>query len=258
MVPSELILKLKEEYNEFIIPFKSEPYLSNGMVQNTIGHIEKVVSNILILADSLDLSENEKCIAEIVARFHTIGRLWLLLPENSEKSMDDRNLAGQAYLKNSSNFQLLDESFQTLILQVFEGHIHPEAAKKENEVVVFYTKLLGDADKLDSWRAMSDYLSHRGNAPILVDEMNLSKKPTVTPLFYKSIIDKEIPNKKEIVTVNDFILYQMSWIFDLHFKKSYQIVNKQQYMRHLYDSLPKNDSVIEIYRMIRIHIENHI
>jgi hypothetical protein len=92
----------------------------------------------------------------------------------------------------------------------------------------------------------------------MVTELIISEKSVVTPAFCKIIIEGGIPSKSDIVTFNDFIIFQMSWIFDLHFKKSFQILNQRQYMRHLYDSLPKNDNVIEIYRMIRIYLENRI
>ena len=87
---------------------------------------------------------------------------------------------------------------------------------------------------------------------------NCQIKGVVTTSFCKIIIEGGIPNKSDLVTFHDFIIFQMSWVFDLHFKKSFQILNQKQYIRYLYDSLPKNDSVIEIYRMLRIYIENRI
>jgi hypothetical protein len=258
MTPGELIFKLRAEFKQYITPFKSATYNSNPIVEKTISHIEKVVENILILADSQELSENEKFIAEIVAQFHDIGRLWLLLPENSESKITDHAEASIEYLKTNSVFELLDETSQNIVIQVIKNHNKPDLPKKDSEAILFYVKLLRDADKLDSWRATAEYITRKGGKPNMALELVLSDKPVVTPSFCKTIIEGGIPNRSEIVTFNDFLIFQMSWIFELHFKKSFQIVNKKQYIRSLYDSLPKNDSVIEIYRMIRIHIENQI
>jgi HD superfamily phosphohydrolase YqeK len=257
MVPGELISALQNAFKEYLVPFKSDPYINDPTIEKTILHIERVVENILILADSLELSENEKYVAEIAARFHDIGRFWLMLPENSDSKITDHAEASIEYLKTSSIFSQLDEITQNIVIQVIKYHNKPELpTKKEGEAVLFYVKLLRDADKLDTWRSTSEYITHKGAKPNMAIALALSEKPVVTPAFCKTIIEGGIPNKEDIVTFNDFLLFQMSWIFDLHFKKSFQILNQKQYIRLLYDALPKNDNVIEIYRMIRIHIEN--
>lgn len=258
MVPGELISALHEAFKEYVNIFKSDPYNNDPTIEKMITHIERVVENILILAESLELSENEKHVAEIAAQFHDIGRLWLLLPENSDKNITDHADASIEFLKASPIFGQLDESTQNIVIQVIKNHNKPELPKKDGEAILFYFKLLRDADKLDTWRSTSEYITRKGTKPNMAIELAISEKPVVTPSFCNTIIEGGIPDKGDIVTFNDFIIFQMSWIFDLHFKKSFQILNQKQYIRHLYDSLPKNDSVIEIYRMIRIHIENQI
>ena len=258
MVPGELISTLRTAFEDYISPFKFAPYNADLTIEKTILHINRVVENILILADSLELSENEKHVAEIAAQFHDIGRLWLRLPENAESNITDHADASIEYLKTSQFFGELDDATQNIVIQVIKNHNKPELPKKEGEAILFYVKLLRDADKLDSWRSTSEYITRKGGKPNMATELALSEKPIVTPAFSKIIIEGGIPNKADIVTFNDFLIFQMSWIFDLHFKKSFQILNQKQYIRHIYDSLPKNDNVIEIYRMIRIHVENQI
>jgi len=258
MVSGELISTLKDEFQDYTAPFKAAPYNSYPAIARIILHTEKVVENILILADSLDLSDNEKHVAEIVARFHDIGRLWLLLPENGEIKITDPAEASLEYLKASQTFGQLDEPTKDIVIQVIKNYNKPDLQKKEGEAILFYIKLLRDADKLDSWRTTAEFIMRKGGMPNMVAELNLSAKPIVAASISKTIIEGGITNKSDLVTFCDFYLFQMAWIFDLNFKKSFQLLNQKQYIRHLYDALPKNDSVIEIYRMIRIHIENHI
>jgi len=258
MVPLEIINLMRISFQSFITPFKHDPYNKDLTVEKTIEHIEKVVDNILILADSLELSENERIIAEMAARFHDIGRLWVLLPENSESGLTDHAEASIEYLKANDSFNLFEKSIQNIIIQVIRNHNKPDLPQKENETVLFYIKLLRDADKLDIWRSTCEFITRKTGKPNIINELNLSERATVTPSFCKLIIEGGIPGKNDLVTFNDFVIFQMSWVFDLHFKKSFQILNQKQYVRHLCDSLPKNDSVIEIYRMLRIYIENRI
>ncbi len=258
MVPSELINVLREDFQNYLNNFKSEDYNENPIVVKTIAHIGRVVENIRILASSLELSENEKIVAELIAKYHDIGRLWILLPENQEKKITDHADASVEYLKTNLVFGQLDEPTQHIIIQVIKNHNKPELPKKEGEAVIFYAMLIRDADKLETWRSTVEYITRKSGRPNLAAELSLSNKPFVTPSFIKIITEGGIPNKNEIQTLNDLLIFQMSWIFELHLKKSFQILNQKQFIRQLYDALPKNDPVIEVYRAIRIYIENKI
>ncbi len=258
MISGEMISKLRTEFSEYLITIKSALNNDNPTIEKTILHTKKVVENIIILADYLELSENEKHLAEIVAQFHDIGRLWLLLHENSETKITDHAEASVEYLKTCQTFVQFDEPTQNIVIQVIKNHNKPDLPRKDGEAILFYVKLLRDADKLDAWRSTAEYVVRKDGKTKLATELSLSEKPVVSQLICKTILNGNIPVKSEIITCNDFIIFRMAWIFELHFKKSFQILNQKQYIRKLYDSLPKNDNVIEIYRMIRIHIENHI
>lgn len=257
MTPRELIDPLRIGYNDLITNIKLEPKNLDSALIRTIEHINNVVENSRILADSLELNANETAMAEIAALFHDIGRLTALLPEKYPIFSDHAD-ASIEYLKLNDDFLQLDLKAQEIIIQIIKNHNKPELPKKENENVLFYIKLLRDADKLDVWRETANFLIRKSGKPNMSIDLALSDKAVVTPSFCKIIIDGGIPNKKDLVTINDLVIFQMAWVFDLNFKKSFQIVNQKQYIRHLYESLPKNDNVIEIYRMIRIYIENRI
>jgi HD superfamily phosphohydrolase YqeK len=258
MVTRELVENLRLAFNEFRVVFKYAPFSSDSSIKMIFDHIERVVQNSLLLADDLDLNENERALAELTAQFHDIGRLWILLPANSESKITDHAEASIEYLNNTPAFKMLDQTSQNIIIQVIRNHNKSYLPDNQSESVSFYTKLLRDADKLEVWRSTSEYIKNRTSKPLIINDLNLSSKAVVTHAFCQIIIEGGIPNKEDLITFHDFIIFQMSWVFDLHYKKSFQILNQKQYIRHLYDSLPKNDHVIEIYRMIRIFIENRI
>ena len=258
MEPGELIAAMRLTFKKIISSVKSAHYSNYPSSEMAVEHIERVVENSLILADYLELGENEKVIAEIVAQFYDIGRLLVMLPAKSEIEITNHTEASIQFLKTAEAFNQLDDPAQNIIIQVIKHYDSPDLPQKDGDNILFYIKLLRDADKLEAWRATADYINRKTGKPRLAIDLALSDKGVVTLSFCKTIIDGGIPDKSDLVTFNDFIIFQMYSIFDLNFKKSFQILNKKQYMRHLYDSLPKNDYVIEIYRMIRIYIENKI
>ena len=258
MVNIEVLEDLRKVYADIKSTCQIPPLALNPIALKTIEHTDRVLSNILILSDNLELNENEKAIAEIVALFHDIGRINVLLEEEPSSLPANHAEISIQFLKENKSFALLPDKIQTIITETILNHNKPELDQKEGDLVLFYLKLLRDADKLDVWYSTSEYVKHKAGKPNLALDLDLYEKPFVTTSFCQTIIDGGIPSKKDLITFNDFIIFQMSLVFDLNFKKSFQILNQKQYIRHLYDSLPKNDSVIEIYRMIRIYSENRI
>ena len=104
----------------------------------------------------------------------------------------------------------------------------------------------------------AEYLTYRDVQVSPADDLNLSKRPTISDNICKAIINDMMPKKEDMVTFNDYVLLQLSWVFELTYRKTYQMLNQKQYVKRLYDALPKNDSIIEIYRKARIHIENQL
>lgn len=258
MITGELLSAFRSDYNKYLKNFISDDYKDDIDVLRIRIHNEKVVENILVLSDSLELSENEKHTAEIVALFHDIGRLCILLQNHDEGKIHDHTEISIEYLRSNQTFNLLDEPVKNILIEVIQNHHRPEIPIMDDGSTLFFSKLLRDADKLDIWRSTTEYLVNKKNRTNWARELGLSEKPVVTKSFYQTIIEGGVANKAEIVTLSDFLIYRMSWVFDLNFRKSYQILNQKQYIRHMYDTLPKNDDVIEIYRMIKIHIQNQI
>lgn len=258
MITSDTIQVFRTDYKKYLSHFLSSDYKNNNAVARNILHTAKVVENILILANSLELSETEKYTAETLALYHDIGRFWVLQQEQKDTGNIDHASASVEFLKTNHTFNSLDEQAKTVISEVILNHHLPEIVKKDNPVSLFFSKLLRDADKLDIWRLTTDALLNKEKRATLAAEFGLTEKPVVTADFCQNIIDGGIPNKDDIVTFSDYLVFQMSWVFDLNFRKSFQILNKMQYMRHIYDALPKHNMVFEIYRMTKIHIENQI
>jgi len=53
-------------------------------------------------------------------------------------------------------------------------------------------------------------------------------------------------------------IMQLSWIYDINFKASVEIILNNRYLEKIYSSLPKNDTVIDIYRKIKIFANNKL
>ncbi len=258
MINKDTLEAFRSDIKNYLKPFLSVHYKDDLYVLRNIIHAEKVVENILILADSLEVSQSERNAAEAIALLHDIGRFWILHQDQTEKGKYDHAQASIQYLMTNKTFNSLDESIKTNISEVIGNHHLPEISKKDHSSADFYLRLLRDADKLDLWRATTDSLINNKKRSLLAMELGLNDKAIITESLCRKILEGGIIGKNETGTFNDYLLYQMSWVFDLNFRKSYQLLNQKQYMRQYYETLPKNDLVFEIYRKIKIHIENQL
>jgi hypothetical protein len=87
---------------------------------------------------------------------------------------------------------------------------------------------------------------------------NLPVSNEVAPKVAKALKNHKSVLKADVVTTTDFKLLQMGWVFDLNFKRSFQLLSEMQLIKKLYDTLPKNDQIIELYRIIKIYLENQL
>jgi hypothetical protein len=260
MISQETLEQFREEYNQIIHSVETKGFAEQQALEQWKTHNEKVVENSLLLGQSLGMEEGEMRMAEILGLFHDIAHFRELSssPYFSDLTETGHAEAGAELLTHLPPFKQLEAAKQDILQKVTIFHNKPELPRKENEFVVYYLKLIRDADKLDVLRMTADFLTYRDVKVSPADSLNLSKSPAISPNITRAIIEGLIPKKEDMVTFNDFILLQLSWVFELTYRKTYLLLNQRGYVKRLYDALPKNDNIIEIYRKARIHIENQL
>ena len=72
------------------------------------------------------------------------------------------------------------------------------------------------------------------------------------------IYKKEIVSLLKVKTLNDFKLLQLSWIFDLNFMPSFQLLNERDYMQRIISHLPQTDGIQNASLLLKEHIKAKI
>ena len=88
--------------------------------------------------------------------------------------------------------------------------------------------------------------------------MELKDMPAIAKKVCNAIMDEKIAKREDVETVNDLKLSQMSWIFDMKHKRSFKIVSEKSYIKAIFETLPKRDVVIDMYRNMKIFMENQL
>lgn len=221
-------------------------------------HALKVSKLSGIVATNLMLEEEDIVLAEIIGLLHDIGRFeqYVRYQTFDDKKSEDHAELGVNILKEQAFFSGFPEEQQNIISRAILNHNKETISLKDDKLVVIYSQILRDADKLEIWESCVINLLRNGNFKFDAISLNLPVTGQVSDEIIRSIKSQKLAKKKDMQSVNDFKLMVMSMVFDLNFRGSFQLLNEKQLIKKLYDSMPKKDVVIDAYRELRLYIEN--
>jgi len=176
---------------------------------------------------------------------------------SDEKSVDHAEEAVKI-LKEESLFNDLMISNKELIFAAILNHNKFKIQEGLTGQEMLHAKLIRDADKLDIFRVLTEYYINRNSKANHTLIWELPKGNSVSPSVSKEILAGKMVTKKNIASEMDVKIMQLSWVYDLNFRASFEFLLKNRYLESVYNSLPKNDLVIEIYRKIKVFAENKI
>lgn len=248
-------------FDNYTNQFSSQfPKLSEN-IELKADHSRKVHQEILGLAKSLNLNGNDVFIAEIIGLFHDIGRFKQYAKYQTFSDSKSQNHAelGVEVLKELHILKDLSDENQDIIYKSILNHSRAEIIPDTNERVIFFSKLIRDADKLDIWRLITEYYmvkQQSGKNKTL--ELELPDKDEISDEVFNSIIKKEVVLKESMKTLNDFKLLQIAWLFDLNFDYSIQRLYNKKYLDKIFITLPENQKVKKIKQIVNAYFEEHI
>lgn len=223
-------------------------------------HSLRVAANAQQLADYLELSEEDAKVAVTAAVFHDIGRFKQLIDFNTfndNVSADHADYAVEI-LKEKDVLQDFDEPLQQLVFVAIQLHNKLSLPAKLNQREKLHAKLLRDADKLDILKVLTDYYTDKGKPPNHTLTWELPKANNVSPQVAKEVLAGKLVSKHEVKSELDVKIMQLSWVYDINYKPSFELIFRNRFLEKIFSTLPKNDRIIEIYRKIKVFAENKL
>lgn len=257
----------QEDYNNietwftnYVAGFENEIEEKKLNINLKRDHSFRVVELIKELGDEAELYESDLILAQTSALLHDVGRFEQLAKYDPFTDTDKTNhvqLGLEIIAKNNILSKLNEGETQTVIESI-KNHNVLQLPKSIDSQLLPFVQILRDADKIDILDIASNYYSNNKQGSNKRLEMELSGNFKISKKVHQSLIDEKLVDLKDVKTLNDLKLYQMSLIFDLNFKKSFKIISTKTYLKQIFESLPKKDLVIDMYRQIRIYLENQL
>jgi len=225
-----------------------------------IEHTQRVVSDITEIGTELGLTRTQLDLAKIIGLLHDIGRFEQYRRYGTfsdAKSIDHAEL-GVEIIKEKEILQELPQSIQEIVVKSIKYHNKLSLPENDSEELVFYCKLLRDADKLDIFKVVTDYyaIRHLGRNETL--ELDLPETGDVSRAVYESVKKRQVVDFKMIKNLNDFKLLQAGWVFELNFIPTIRLFDVRGYLSMIENFLPSDEGLEEIFQMIRAYIEQKL
>lgn len=239
------LISFKKWFSDYCSSFYSSDAGDQKNISLKEEHTFRVCQNMGAITEGLSLNDNREMLAEAIALFHDVGRF----PQYAKyKTFRDsisvnHGLLGAQTIVDKGVLRNLSEEEQDIIIQAVTFHNAFSVPKKENEEIVFFIKLIRDADKLDIWRVFLEYYEGPEESRASAVGLGLPDLPGYSEDILSRIYHKEIISLSNIRSLNDFKLLQLSWIFDLNFRPSFALLAQRDYIRRIAGCLPHTEEM---------------
>jgi len=263
MISRRIVDIYKRWFDIYIAEFvNSHPDLKEN-IKIKADHCKKVSNEIVGLAKSLNLDQDEILLAETIGLFHDIGRFKQYVKYQTFSDSKSQNHAelGVEVLKETNVLKDLSLETQELIFKSIINHSRAEIAPDKNEQVIFFSKLIRDADKLDIWRLITEYYmlkeQNNGNGNKTL-ELELPDSHEISDGVLEAILNRRVVLKESMKTLNDFKLLQIAWLFDLNFEYSVKRLYQKRYLDKIFDTLPPSHKVQQVRSLVDNYMNRFI
>lgn len=257
---TDWIEQAKKDYDRYYNSFVgiSEEEHKNFEIKRE--HSYRVATLCKKIMSRLDEGEEDQAMSYVLGLFHDIGRYKQLREYKTfddSKSVDHAELSVKVIRENDFlNGKGNDLTEQILV--AIENHNKKELNKNIAGSDLLYAKVIRDADKLDILKVLTDYYSNPKMVPNHTLTWELPKGIEISSEIVSQVLKGKLVSKDFVKNQLDIKVMQLSWVYDLNFKPSFEILMSNHFLEKIFKTMPKNDTVIEIYRTVKVYAENKL
>jgi hypothetical protein len=238
---TDQVLSLKAWFETYTRSFLTGKTPIDRPLELKIEHTTRVCDNIRQLGRSVDLTDGQLRMAETIALFHDLGRFEQY---HRYRTFNDRQSVNHAslsldVLNQTAVLDTLPPDEKATITDAIRFHNAPALPGNKPPASLVFMRLIRDADKLDIWKVFADYYRHH-RRPESAIAQHLPDLSVWEERIVNAIKEKRVAKFRDMKSLNDFKLLQLSWVFDLHFPETFLQAKKRGDLTAIARSLPDN------------------
>ncbi len=217
---SQEFTEIKERFAGYIDGFRSENGILEPMLQLKLEHCEKVEKEALELSTDLGWSSSDQCLAGVLGLVHDIGRFSQFTDFRtfSDAASVDHGKRGREIASHIDLFSGLGNMEQAVLLDGIAFHNVREIPDGLPVRSLLFVSMIRDCDKLDIYRIVLASVKKDGfkDLPNMLPEVKLDR--TVCGEMVGEFRQGKSCNLSAVKTLGDFLLMQLSWMYDFSYK----------------------------------------
>lgn len=221
-------------------------------IRMKIIHTYETMKCTTYLCDLLNLSDEDKSLAELIALLHDIGRFeqWIKYESFADyKTVDHALYSSELLFQDGLIREFIDDSaYDHLIRKAIEQHNRYQIEDGFDDRELLFIHLIRDADKLDNFRVKEEE-DIETTLYASIDEVNCE---FISEEIYEQMYHQKLIYGPTRVTHLDIWLSYIAFIFDLHFPESLQYIRENNWVNRSFDRLnPIDEKTYQQYETLR-------
>ena len=259
MTKDEFIV-FKIWFTDFVKSFYSSSKEDQKNIILKEKHTFNVCKNMMEITREMGLNDKDMLVAEVIALFHDIGRF----PQYAKyKTFRDRKSVNHGFLGAETLLQKrilkdLPVDEQESIVKAVRFHNAFSVPKSEREDIIFFIKLIKDADKLDIWRVFLEYYDAPEEERASAVGLELQDTAGYSEEVLSCILRGKMAMLSQIKSLNDFKLMHLSWVYDLNYKPSFRLLSERAYIDKIISHLPQDEAIQKASSVLKEYVREKV
>jgi putative nucleotidyltransferase with HDIG domain len=229
--------------------------ITDPNVELKIEHTYRVADVALEVSKAIGENEENQQLAELIGILHDIGRFEQLRIYHTFKdriSIDHGNLGVEILKKDNFISEFCDDpKYYDTIFKAIYNHNKFKIEEGITGEQLTQCKIIRDSDKIDILNLM-----RVKNLEYIYDRKDVENEQ-LTPGVYETIMNGAQPLRKDLKTDLDDYINMLSFIYDIYYKKSFEILKEKNYINDLIDRAETNKNQEQMESMRKV-INNYI
>jgi len=260
---SEQFKQLVRWFGDYIGPFYSrdgDEFLNENLRLKEC-HTHRVCEEARLLAAALKLDANDARIAEAIALLHDVGRFEQFKKYRTYKdpTSEDHATIALRVLQEERVLEELTAQERGWIERAVEYHNKKTLPERLDEKTALFSKIIRDADKIDIHYLVIENLQRYYENPCTFQlEVEFPSGPECSREVLEAVEQGRLIDYEALRTMNDFILLQIGWVYDIYFDASLRRIVERRFLEQLIDRLPETDEIRRATGAVMRYVQNRL